>query len=314
MRGANEPSRQQLVCKPHDRYGQSAMSNPDPLRIIRLASGNFDADNAPLLSAPFSLALADDSMGREAAIAMRGRLAARVAAACRADSCMVTVRRRQAPRVRLTEGVTLQVLYRASRPDMLRPGEPVSSVLVELAPGAVVAATAVSTAAPREAIGLHREWLVLSGRASLGRYALSERDHVDFPAGSMMPKWATEHGAMLFYRESAAVPDDRIGPSVVLDAEAGWPEFVPGIWRRVLWKHDGQAAMLYLAEPGAKVPQHTHGNDEECLMVDGELFLDDLLLQAGDYQLAPAGTGHRMTETDTGVVIYAHGDLDLRFV
>ena len=71
--------------------------------------------------------------------------------------------------------------------------------------------------------------------------------------------------------------------------------------------------MLYLAQPGAQVPRHTHGHDEECLMVQGELFLDDLLLQPGDYQLAPAGTGHFITETDTGVVIYAHGDLDLQF-
>ncbi|MBL0392596.1 cupin domain-containing protein [Ramlibacter monticola] len=83
---------------------------------------------------------------------------------------------------------------------------------------------------------------------------------------------------------------------------------------RVLWQHGGQAAMLYYARPGASVPMHTHGHDEECLMVQGELFLDDMLLQEGDYQLAPAGTGHRITETDTGVVIYAHGDLDLKFV
>jgi hypothetical protein len=39
-----------------------------------------------------------------------------------------------------------------------------------------------------------------------------------------------------------------------------------------------------------------------------------VLLQPGDYQLALAGTGHRITATDTGVVIYAHGDLDLQFV
>lgn len=71
--------------------------------------------------------------------------------------------------------------------------------------------------------------------------------------------------------------------------------------------------MLYHAQAGAAVPQHSHGHDEECLMVQGELFLDDVLLQEGDYQLAPAGTGHRVTETDTGVVIYAHGDLDLKF-
>ena len=71
--------------------------------------------------------------------------------------------------------------------------------------------------------------------------------------------------------------------------------------------------MLYRADPGANVPHHNHGHDEECLMVQGELFLDDVLLQQGDYQLAPAGTGHHTTETDTGVVLYAHGDLDLQF-
>jgi quercetin dioxygenase-like cupin family protein len=72
--------------------------------------------------------------------------------------------------------------------------------------------------------------------------------------------------------------------------------------------------MLYWAQPGAQVPLHTHGHDEECLTLQGEIFLDDVLLQAGDYQLAPAGSRHRITETDAGAVIYAHGDLDLNFV
>jgi quercetin dioxygenase-like cupin family protein len=290
------------------------MSTPDPLQIIRPPSAQIDADCAPLLSAPFSRALADDSISREAAVAIRGRLAGRVAAALEAESPMFTVPRRRAPRVRLGDGCMVQPLYRASRAGMPRPGEPMSSCLVELAPGAVVAASAVSTAAPSDVIGLHRECLVLTGRASLGGCELSERDYAAYPAGSAMSQWTSDEGALLFYRESAGVPDHRMRPSVVRDAEAGWADFAPGIWRRVLWQHDGQAAMLYLAQPGARVPQHAHGNDEECLIAAGELFLDDLLLQVGDYQLAPAGTGHRMTETDTGVVIYAHGDLDLRFV
>lgn len=49
-------------------------------------------------------------------------------------------------------------------------------------------------------------------------------------------------------------------------------------------------------------------------MVEGDLFLDDVLLQSGDYQLAPAGSAHHVTETDTGAIVYAHGDLDLSFV
>ena len=208
----------------------------------------------------------------------------------------------------------VQALYRASRTGTPRPGEPTSSCLVELAPGAVVAASAVSTVAPSEAIGLHRECLVLTGRARSGGCELSERDYAAYPAGTSMPQWTSDEGALLFYRESARVPDHRMRPSVVRDAEAGWDDFAPGIWRRVLCQHDDQAAMLYLAQPGAQVPQHAHGHDEECLIAAGELFLDDQLLQVGDYQLAPAGTGHRTTETDTGVLIYAHGDLDLRFV
>jgi anti-sigma factor ChrR (cupin superfamily) len=109
-----------------------------------------------------------------------------------------------------------------------------------------------------------------------------------------------------------AEPGDA--PATVLDRQAGWPDYAPGIRRRVLWSKHGQASMLYYAQPGVNVPLHAHGHDEECLMVQGDLFLDDVLLRAGDYQLAPAGSHHRSTETDTGAVLYAHGDLDLQFV
>jgi quercetin dioxygenase-like cupin family protein len=140
------------------------------------------------------------------------------------------------------------------------------------------------------------------------------RDYRVTPAGLAPEPLESDAGARVFLRESA-LPGLGTGVAfTVRDAQAGWPDFAPGIRRRVLWQHAGQAALLYHAEPGASVPMHTHGHDEECLMVQGELFLDDILLQEGDYQLAPAGTGHRITETDTGVVIYAHGDLDLAFV
>ena len=101
------------------------------------------------------------------------------------------------------------------------------------------------------------------------------------------------------------------GQLAVRDAEADWHDYAPGIRRRVLWSHAGEASMLYDARPGAQVPQHAHGHDEECLMVDGEAFLDDVLLRRLDYQLAPAGTMHQGVSTDSGGVIFAHGDLDL---
>ncbi|MFT3953252.1 MAG: cupin domain-containing protein [Piscinibacter sp.] len=186
--------------------------------------------------------------------------------------------------------------------------------MIELQPGVSLDAAALGDPATLQA--RHREWLLLRGELhspALGERLMARDYHVT-PAGQATPPWRSEVGALLFLRESdlAAAPGDR--SFTVHDDDAGWPDYAPGIERRVLWQRDGQAAMLYRAAPGAQVPHHTHGHDEECLMVDGELFLDDTLLQAGDYQLARAGTGHRITATDTGVVIYAHGDLDLRFV
>ncbi len=67
---------------------------------------------------------------------------------------------------------------------------------------------------------------------------------------------------------------------------------------------------LHSGRPGAR-PRLVTVADE---MAQARCVADDVLLQRGDYQLAPAGSGHRFTATDTGVVIYAHGDLDLSFV
>ena len=88
------------------------------------------------------------------------------------------------------------------------------------------------------------------------------------------------------------------------DVDAGWHDFAPAIQRRVLWQREGEASMLYCLQAGVQVAHHGHGHDEECLMLQGDLFLDDVLLQQGDYQLAPTGTDHRLTETDTGGVLF----------
>lgn len=171
----------------------------------------------------------------------------------------------------------------------------------------------------------HREWLLLRGSATLGDEDRGERDHHVDPAGAPRLALSSSEGCWLYLRESlressrkplreSTQPGAATDQSFTLrDAEAGWPAFVPDIRRRVLWQHGGQAALLYHADAGARVPQHRHGHDEECLLVEGDLFLDDVLLQAGDYQLAAAGSGHRITQTDTGAVLYAHGDLDLPF-
>lgn len=273
-----------------------------------------DDDAAPALTALLTAALADALPPADDAAqpAVRARLQARLAVSRAAEAAMVTTRLRRLQASTLAPGITERRLYTAAPGALRRPGEPLRARLIDLAPGTRLDAHALADAETLR--GVHREWLVLRGRVELGTLSLGSRDYHVVPAGHDVPVLASADGARVFLRESDLPSQPGDVPATVRDADAGWPGFAPGIERRVLWQRDGQAALLYRAQPGAQVPRHTHGHDEECLMVDGELFLDDTLLQPGDYQLAPAGTGHTVTETDTGVVIYAHGDLDLRFV
>ncbi len=264
-----------------------------------------------LLEPPFAAAWDRAEPAPAGSATLHARLMARTAATRAAEAEMVTQRRRLLPRHPVAAGATAQTLYEPTPGRPARPGEPRRVRLLELAPGATLQP---HEWCPADAQAHQRELLVLAGTVQLDEQTLSLRDYQLLPPGVPAPTVHAPEGALLFVREAEPTEDHGTAPLTVLDAEAGWPDFAPGIQRRVLSQHRGQASMLYLAQPGAQVPRHTHGHDEECLMVQGELFLDDLLLQPGDYQLAPAGTGHRITETDTGVVIYAHGDLDLQFV
>jgi quercetin dioxygenase-like cupin family protein len=265
-----------------------------------------DPELEPLLAEPCASAWARLDPPDEAdAGRVRARLLGRAGAAAAEAAPMITSRLRRLPAVDVAPGASIRTLYAAPDDRLLRPGEPLRARVVALQPGACWIGPD-----PRH----HREWLVLSGRVRLGGELLAEGDYHVAPGGTAEGPLACDEAALVFLRESAQPRAAADAAFTLRDANADWPAYAPGIRRRVLWQHDGQAALLYHADAGASVPLHTHGHDEECLMVRGELFLDDVLLQEGDYQLAPAGSRHRVTETDTGVVIYAHGDLDMQFV
>ncbi len=258
-----------------------------------------------------------DAASSEAHRPARGlpsRLGDRITASRINSKGFATTRRRRSPQLNLCPGVCQTLLYAATESGAQRPGEPLRVSLIELEAGAVWQ--------PSDQVSHHhhREMLIVTGSVLMGDHDLGLRDYRVLPAGQLDAAWVSDRGALVFLRESVLSPaiagseTETETETVVLDADAGWPHYGPGIRRRVLWQRDGMAAMLYHVDPGSSVPLHQHGHDEECLMVQGDLFLNDLLLQAGDYQLAPAGTSHHTTSTDTGAVIYAHGDLDLQFI
>lgn len=250
---------------------------------------------------------------------LRERLQRRAARSAGLDGRMVNVRRRERALLEQTPQRVVHELYRKDgRAGMDRPGEPLRVRLVRLSAQAAWLVPAGGT-------GVGREWLVLRGHAQLQTEAapvlsLGTLDyHVESEGSSRSPACvsAGAEGAQILLREQLLGAGDaarRGGSHTSRDSPREWAEYAPLIKRRLLWQDGPMAAMLWLAEPGATVPHHRHGHDEECLMLRGDLFQDDYLLREGDYQLAPSGTGHETVSTDTGALIYAHGDLQMQIV
>jgi anti-sigma factor ChrR (cupin superfamily) len=61
--------------------------------------------------------------------------------------------------------------------------------------------------------------------------------------------------------------------------------------------------MLVRMEPGSSYPPHRHGGPEECLVVEGDLRVGDVVLQAGDYQCAAGDSTHDVSTTVNGCIL-----------
>jgi hypothetical protein len=105
-----------------------------------------------------------------------------------------------------------------------------------------------------------------------------------------------------------ALPGD---PLTCIDAgERRWRDSFEGVQTLALWGTPQIVSMLVRFAPGAGVPDHRHAVHEDCLMLEGSMFLGDIVLRAGDYQLAPAGGGHFGEMSDLGGTFFFHGALD----
>ncbi len=66
---------------------------------------------------------------------------------------------------------------------------------------------------------------------------------------------------------------------------------------------------LMRLKPGGRLRDHGHDLDEDCMMLEGDLQMGDILLRADDYQLAPKGAAHVNAMSERGALFYIHGNL-----
>ena len=244
-------------------------------------------------------ALSSDPLA--AGLPVRKRLLGRVADSAERHQGLVTVRTRHLPVQSLADGATVRWLYHTDAMRARRAGEPQRLALIELPPGASVSS----------GLGLanrHSEWLVTRGSITLDGVALDTLDHHGHAASPREPLLASAGGATIYLRDNGDEPSPA-GTS--RERHAQWENFAPGIRRRVLWQAGNACAYLARAQLGAAVPAHGHRNDEECLMIEGELFTGDILIREYEFQLAPVGLKHGLVQAATDGLIYVRGDAEL---
>lgn len=95
------------------------------------------------------------------------------------------------------------------------------------------------------------------------------------------------------------------GDHVTVRSEAGaWMAFGSQVQIKMLHSDGRYHSVLLRMAPGASLPAHSHGDDEECMVLEGEAYLGDIRVKAGDYHLAPKGSHHGEIRSDTGALLF----------
>ncbi len=95
---------------------------------------------------------------------------------------------------------------------------------------------------------------------------------------------------------------------LTVQAGAGdWQPFGPGLQIKVLHEQGGIMSYLVKLAPGAELSPHRHPEDEECMVLEGELRIGELVVPAGGFHLARRDTLHDRITTVTGATIYLRG-------
>lgn len=132
-----------------------------------------------------------------------------------------------------------------------------------------------------------------------------------------LPQSAADDDAALIERLRVrvlhAIQQDRSDRyRTVRSSSDDWAPVAPGVERKLLWVSGlAQSCLLRLA-PGARVAGHLHSMDEECVVLEGSVCIGaDLVLQAGDFHVAAAGSSHQDATSETGALVYLRGAVDI---
>lgn len=86
--------------------------------------------------------------------------------------------------------------------------------------------------------------------------------------------------------------------------EGNWIEVAPGVRLKKLLHSGGVVASLIRMRPGSSIPAHEHPEPEECICLEGEVWLGSTRVCTGDFHYAPAGVPHGVVHSPAGCLLY----------
>lgn len=97
-------------------------------------------------------------------------------------------------------------------------------------------------------------------------------------------------------------------PLTTIAGDGGnWAPFSPKVSIKVLRRDADSQSYLLRLEPGAVMLPHVHDQDEECMVLEGEVCIGNLIVRQGAYHLAPRGIAHEPIRTEFGALLFLRG-------
>ena len=98
--------------------------------------------------------------------------------------------------------------------------------------------------------------------------------------------------------------------TTVRAVEGEWRPLAPGVTLKLLRADAamGNMTAFIRMEPGSSLDSHLHTQDEECLILEGEIFIGHLRLASGDMHVAPAGSEHESITSPRGALMLVRSE------
>ncbi len=146
--------------------------------------------------------------------------------------------------------------------------------------------------------------------AHIASCARCERElEILLPVVAMFGSWPADvlrpNGSLptrLAHRIAAETGRLPVMPGAPQWSEPPWEEVAPGISCKLLATDTERhlVSMLVRLVPGGSYPAHDHAGVEELHLLNGELWIEERKLFAGDYNRAEPGTGDKRVMSETG--------------